>query len=78
LAGEEILAKQVELLSAAVPKLKKVTVLMNGANPANGFFFDAMSSRARLLACDLIVLTSRWKANWTVPLRAPKAARSSS
>ena len=49
LLGEEILAKQVELLSAAVPKLKKVTVLMNGANPANGFFFDAMSSRARTL-----------------------------
>ena len=42
-----------ELLSAAVPKLKKVTVLMNGANPANGFFFDAMSSRARTLGLRL-------------------------
>jgi putative tryptophan/tyrosine transport system substrate-binding protein len=49
LAGEEVLAKQVELLSAAVPKLKNATVLMSGANPANGFFFDAMSSRARTL-----------------------------
>jgi hypothetical protein len=39
LLGEEILAKQVELLSAAVPKLQKVTVLMNAVNPANGFFF---------------------------------------
>ena len=48
-AGEEVLAKQVELLSAAVPKLKRVSVLMNGANPANGFFFDAMSSRAKTL-----------------------------
>ena len=53
LAGEEVLAKQVELLSAAVPKLKKVTVLMNDANPANGFFFDAMSSRARTLGLRL-------------------------
>jgi putative tryptophan/tyrosine transport system substrate-binding protein len=53
LAGEEVLAKQVELLSAAVPKLKKVTVLMSGANPANGFFFDAMSSRARTLGLRL-------------------------
>lgn len=53
LAGEEILAKQVELLSAAVPKVRKVTVLMNGANPANGFFFDAMSSRARNLGLRL-------------------------
>ena len=52
-AGEEVLAKQVELLSAAVPQLKKVTVLMNGANPANGFFFDAMSSRARTLGLRL-------------------------
>src|SRR4029450_7979288 len=51
--GEEVLAKQVELLSAAVPRLKKVTVLMNGANPANGFFFDAMSSRAKTLGLRL-------------------------
>jgi putative ABC transport system substrate-binding protein len=43
----------VELLSAAVPKLRKVTVLMNGANPANGFFFDTMSSRARTLGLQL-------------------------
>src|SRR5438552_3693148 len=48
-AGEEVLAKQVELLSAAVPQLKRVSVLMNSANPANGFFFDAMSFRARTL-----------------------------
>ena len=53
LLGEEVLAKQVELLSAAVPKLTKVTVLMNRANPANGFFFDAMSSRARTLGLQL-------------------------
>ena len=53
LAGEEVLAKHVELLSAAVPELKKVTVLMHGANPANGFFFDAMSSRARTLGLRL-------------------------
>jgi putative ABC transport system substrate-binding protein len=48
-AGEEVLAKQVELLSAAVPKLKRVSVLMNSANPGNGFFFDAMSLRAKTL-----------------------------
>jgi len=45
-AGEEILAKQVELLSSAVPQLKRIGVLMSGANPANGFLFQAMSSRA--------------------------------
>jgi putative tryptophan/tyrosine transport system substrate-binding protein len=48
-AGEEVLAKQVELLSAAVPRLKRVSVLMNSANPGNGFFFDAMSLRAKTL-----------------------------
>src|SRR5437764_6135351 len=52
-AGEEILAKQLELLSAAVPHLKRVSVLMNSANAANGFFFDAMSSRARTLGLRL-------------------------
>jgi putative ABC transport system substrate-binding protein len=53
LSGEEVLAKQVELLSAAVPQLKHITVLMNGANPANGFFFNAMSSRAKTLGVRL-------------------------
>lgn len=52
-AGEEVLAKQVELLSAAVPQLKRVSVLMNSANPANGFFFDAMSRRAKTLGLRL-------------------------
>lgn len=52
-AGEEVLAKQVELLSAAVPKLKSASVLMTSANPANGFFFDAMSARARTLGLRL-------------------------
>ena len=52
-AGEEVLAKQLELLAAAVPQLKRVSVLMNSINPANGFFFDAMSSRAKTLGVRL-------------------------
>ena len=52
-AGEEVLAKQVELLSAAVPRLKRVSVLMNSANPANEFFFGAMSERAKTLGTRL-------------------------
>ena len=52
-AGEEVLSKQVELLSDAVPKLRTVSVLMNSANPVNGFFIDAMSSRARVLGLRL-------------------------
>lgn len=52
-AGEEVLAKQVELLSTAVPRVKRISVLMNRANPGNGFFFDAMSLRARTLGLQI-------------------------
>jgi putative ABC transport system substrate-binding protein len=52
-AGAEVLSKQVELLSAAVPQLKRVSALMSSANPANGFLFDAMSLRAKTLGLRL-------------------------
>lgn len=52
-AGEEVLGKQVELLSAAVPPIKKIHVLMNSVNPANTFFFDAMRVRAQKLGLEL-------------------------
>jgi len=48
-AGEEVLSKQVELLASAVPRLKRVSVLMSSSNPAGGFFYDAMASRASTL-----------------------------
>ena len=46
-AGEEVLSKQVELVSAAVPRLKTLGVLLNRANPANGFFIQTISRRAK-------------------------------
>ncbi|MEO7150231.1 MAG: ABC transporter substrate-binding protein [Burkholderiaceae bacterium] len=52
-AGEELLAKQLELLAAALPQTRRFGVLMNAANPANGFFFDALSARARQLGVQL-------------------------
>lgn len=52
-AGEEVLAKQLELLSAAVPHFKRVGLLMNTANPANHFFFDAVAGRAKPLGLQL-------------------------
>jgi putative ABC transport system substrate-binding protein len=48
-AGEEVLSKQVELLASAVPRLKRVSVLMHSGNPAGGFFYDAMAARANTL-----------------------------
>ena len=53
-AGELVLAKQLELLAAAVPQHRRVAVLMNAANPANAFFYDAMSARAKALGLDLL------------------------
>jgi putative tryptophan/tyrosine transport system substrate-binding protein len=52
-AGEEILAKQLELLSAAAPQVRRVGVLMSSANPANGFFFDVLAARAKGLGLRL-------------------------
>ncbi|MEO6625133.1 MAG: ABC transporter substrate-binding protein [Burkholderiaceae bacterium] len=52
-AGEEVLGKQVELLRAAVPHLKRIVVLMNSANPANDFFFRAMAVRAAAIGVPL-------------------------
>ena len=52
-AGEEVLPKQLELLSLAAPRAKTVGVLLNRANPANDFFFNALSARARELGLQL-------------------------
>ena len=52
-AGDETLPKQLELLAAAVPQLKRVSVLMNSANPANKLFFDALAARASTLGVAL-------------------------
>jgi putative ABC transport system substrate-binding protein len=74
-AGEEVMPKQLELLSAAVPQLKKVSVLMNSANPANGFFFDAMSLRAKTLGLRLDRIDVVVEGELDGPSQAPKAAR---
>lgn len=52
-AGEEILAKQLELLSATAPRLRRMAVLMNTANTANGFFYGALTTRAKALGLQL-------------------------
>jgi len=52
-AGEEVLAKQLELLSLAAPQAKTIGVLLNRANPGNGVFVNALSARARELGLQL-------------------------
>src|SRR5262249_18553083 len=49
-AGEEVLAKQLELLQQAAPRSERVGCLMNVANPANDFFHRVLAQRARQLA----------------------------
>jgi putative ABC transport system substrate-binding protein len=51
-AGDEVLSKQVELLSAAVPQLKRISVLMSNANPANAVYFEAVEQPTKF---DLVV-----------------------
>jgi putative ABC transport system substrate-binding protein len=53
-AGEEVLAKQLELLSLAAPGARTVGVLLNRANPANDFFFQLLSARARDLGLQMV------------------------
>ena len=52
-AGEEVLGKQLELLSTTVPQRRRIGVLMNRANPANDFFFGALAARAKTLGLQL-------------------------
>ena len=42
LLGEELLTKGLSLLKEAVPKVRRVGILMNAANPANTFLFEKM------------------------------------
>ncbi len=52
--GEEVLAKQLELLQQAAPRSKRVGWLMNVANPANDFFHRTLTERARQLSLQAV------------------------
>ena len=54
--GEEVLAKQLELLQQAAPRSKRVGWLMNVANPANDFFHRTLAERARQLSLQALRL----------------------
>jgi len=49
----EVNAKRVELVKEAFPAIKRVAVLMNGANPGNTLTFEAMARMARSLGLDV-------------------------
>ena len=51
--GEEFSGKWLELLKEAVPKISRVAVLWNPANPANVAYFTVLSGAAKKLAVQL-------------------------
>ena len=52
-------AKRVEMITEAVPRLKRVAVLMNGANVGNVVTFDAMARSARTVGVDIVQLLAQ-------------------
>jgi len=53
LVGKEVLGKALELLKTAVPRTARVGVLMNAANPANGFLFKEMVAVGNVIGVQL-------------------------
>ena len=53
LLGKELPGKALELLKTAVPRTTRVGVLMNGANPANGFLFNEMVEVGNVIGVQL-------------------------
>jgi ABC-type uncharacterized transport system substrate-binding protein len=53
LAGKEVLGKAVELLKTAVSRTTRIGVLMNAANPANGFLFKEMVEVGNVIGVQL-------------------------
>jgi ABC-type uncharacterized transport system substrate-binding protein len=47
LLGEETLTKGLSLLKEAIPRIRRVAILMNAANPANTFLFEKMRGCSR-------------------------------
>jgi len=50
----ELNAKRIELLKEALPRIKRVAVLVNGANPSNLVTFDAMARTARSVGIEAV------------------------
>jgi putative ABC transport system substrate-binding protein len=55
----DVNAKRLEMLKEALPRLKRVAVLMNDTNPANVATFDAMTRMARTVGIDAIEVYAR-------------------
>jgi putative ABC transport system substrate-binding protein len=55
----EVNAKRIEMLKEALPKVKRVAVLMNDTNPGNVVTFEAMTRTARTVGIDVVQSLAR-------------------
>ncbi len=55
----ELNAKRLELLKEALPKLKRVAVLLNGANPGNVMTSETVTRAAKSIGIDVVLATAR-------------------
>jgi putative ABC transport system substrate-binding protein len=58
-AGMEIYGKQLELLKEAVPKVRRVAILSNPANPSHALAISNVRAAARSLSVELQLLEAR-------------------
>ncbi|HEU4440278.1 MAG TPA: ABC transporter substrate-binding protein [Methylomirabilota bacterium] len=55
----EVNAKRIEMVKEAVPRLRRVAVLMNDTNTGNVVTFDAMARTARTVGVDIVQVLAR-------------------
>jgi putative ABC transport system substrate-binding protein len=60
----EVNAKRLELLKEAVPRVKRVAVLLNGANPGNVVTFEALAPTARSIGIEVVQALARTAADF--------------
>src|SRR5262249_54719337 len=67
--GMETFGKSLELLKEAVPKVRRVAILSNPANPAHALVLRNMKAVAEPMRMELLFLETRARTSSTVPLR---------
>ena len=55
----ELNSKRIEMIKEALPRLKRVAVLMNDTNPGNVVTFEAMRRTARTVGVDIVQIFAR-------------------
>ena len=55
----ELNAKRLELLKEALPRLKRVAVLLNGANPGNVMTSETLTRTAKSIGIEIVQTTAR-------------------